>query len=509
MGRFSGVRGAARAGGGLKRILMSGLPGTPRERPQRFETRKAVVGGLALGGASLAGLGIRRIVRSGPRFAPWERPPFERFRRKVLILGGGFAGYNCAKHLCTLTWGRDDVGVMLISRDNYLTFRAMVPGIISSDVGIANIAQPLRRKLIRMGASVRRAEIETVDFERRVVIADGKEFPYDQLVLALGAEPAFFGIPGVEEHAVSMKGVVEALAIRDLVIDRFEEVTLHGGEVSESKLNFVVIGAGATGVETAAQLHVLINHVLAPEYPNIDTARSRIFLLDGRPNILPELDPGLRRVAHGQLAARKIEVMTNTLATEVGDGYVKLASGREIPSENVIWTAGARPNALVEKIGLPLVERTRGLKVDLNLRVAGFDNVWGVGDCATIPDGHGGFVPPNGQAASKEGAHVAKNVLAVIDGKEPTPFRYKSMGQLVELGSHFAVNDIFGVRFSGRLASLVWQAAHLMLLESPHGRARQAFDWLLGYFLEPSVSRIRQSQPRIPVTAQQRSGNGI
>ncbi|MDQ4105917.1 MAG: FAD-dependent oxidoreductase, partial [Actinomycetota bacterium] len=157
-------------------------------------------------------------MSSEPRYAPWEKPNFEDFEHRVLILGGGFAGYNAARHLCELTWDREDVGVMLIDRQNYLTFWPMVAGIVSSGVGTRNIAHPLRRTLIRVGASVRRAEVENVDLERQVVTADGKEFPYDQLVLALGAQPSYFGIPGVEEHALPMKGIPDAVNIRNRVI---------------------------------------------------------------------------------------------------------------------------------------------------------------------------------------------------------------------------------------------------------------------------------------------------
>ena len=455
---------------------------------------KLLKGGLTLGGAALAAGGLKWALSSEPRYAPWEKPRFRDFENRVLILGGGFAGYNVAKNICNMTRNREDVGVMVISRDNYLTFWPMVPGIVSSDVGVKNIAQPLRRTLIYDGASFRRATVEDVDFDRQIVTADGHEFPYDHLVFALGAQPSFFGIPGVEEHALPMKGITDAVKIRNRVIERFEEAVLAGGEVPESKLTFVVIGAGATGVETAAQLHVLIHEVLGPEYPNVNPHRFKIYLLDALPNILPELDPGLRRVAHGQLAAREIEVMTKALAQEVTENCVRLKDGREISSENVIWTAGARPNSLLEKLGLPLNEKTRGVKVDEYFRVEGFTNVWAIGDNATIPTGENGFVPPNAQAAVKEGAHLARNILAEIDGKSIKPFKYKSQGQLIDLGSHFAVNDAFGVKFSGRMASLFWRGAYLVRLQSPQGRARQAFDWALEYFARPTVAQIRDYQ---------------
>lgn len=452
---------------------------------------KLLKAGAILGGTALAVGGVRWAISSEPRYAAWEKPRFEEFEHRVLILGGGFAGFNAAKHLCELISDRDDVGVMVISKENYLTFWPMVPGVVASDVGSRNIAQPLRRPLIHDGASFRRAEVEDVDLENQVVTAGGKEFSYTHLVLAMGAQPSYFGIPGVQEYAINMKGIPDAINIRNRVIERFEEATLEGGNVPESKLTFAVIGAGATGVETAAQLHVLIHEVLGPEYPSINPNRFRIFLLDALPHILPELDPGLRRVARGQLAARNIEVMTNALAEEITEGCVKLKDGREIASENVIWTAGARPNEKVEEIGVPLIEKTKGAKVDRCFRVEGYDNVWAVGDNATIPDGEGGFVPPNAQAAVKAGQLLAENILAAIDGRSLKPFEFKSQGQLIDLGSQFAVNDVFGVKFSGRLAAFFWRGAYLVRLQSPQNRVRQALDWILELFSRPTVAQIR------------------
>jgi hypothetical protein len=150
--------------------------------------------GLAAGGVVAAAGALRRALEPRPRYAPWERPPYEDFPNRVLVLGGGFGGYTAAQTLCNLTRGRDDVGVMVISRENFFTFWPMVPGVIGSDVDIGNIAQALRRPLIQAGASFRRAELRDIDFVQRRVTADGQEFPYDHLVLALGGQPNFFGI---------------------------------------------------------------------------------------------------------------------------------------------------------------------------------------------------------------------------------------------------------------------------------------------------------------------------
>jgi NADH dehydrogenase len=448
-------------------------------------------GALALGGGAAAAGVVRRALRKRPRYEPGERVPYRDFPNRVLVVGGGFAGYKAAETLCKLTRNRDDVGVMVVSRENYFTFWPMLAGVISSDVQTHNVAQPLRRALIRLGASFRRAGLDTVDPERRTVTADGREFPYEHLVLALGAEPAYFGIPGVEEHCISIKGIDAGERICNRVIERYEETTLEGGDVPDSKLTFVVIGGGATGVEVASELHSLVHDLLVPDYPNIDPHRVEIILVDANREILKELDPALRRVARKKLADLHVEVLNNVRAQEVTAGKVVLNDGREIETENVIWTAGARASVMLDDLPFPHDER-KGLEVDRFMRVVGHENIWGIGDSAATVDERGEPVPPNAQAAVQEGEAVAKNVLAVIDGREPKPFRYRPLGQLVEMGSEFAVNEVMGIKFSGFAAALFWRATYLYKLESPNSRVRIAVDWLLDLFYDPPVTQIRR-----------------
>ena len=445
---------------------------------------------LAVGGVVTAEA-VRRALRSGPRYEPWERVPYRDFPNRVLVVGGGFAGYKAAETLCKLTRGRDDVGVMVVSRENYFTFWPMLAGVISSDVQTHNVAQPLRRALIRLGASFRRAALDDVDPERQIVVAEGREFPYEHLVLALGAEPAYFGIPGVEEHCISIKGIEAGEQICDRVFERYEETTLEGGDVPDSKLTFVVIGGGATGVEVVSELHSLVYDLLVPDYPNISPHRVKIILVDANEEILKELDPALRRVARKKLADLHVEVLNNVKAREVTAEKVILDDGREIAAENVIWTAGARASVKLDDLPFPHDER-KGLEVDRCMRVRGHENVWGIGDSAATVDERGEPVPPNAQAAVQEGEAVARNVLAVIDGNEPKPFSYKPLGQLVEMGSEFAVNEVMGVKFSGFIAALFWRATYLYKLESPNSRVRIAADWLLDLFYDPPVTQIRR-----------------
>lgn len=448
--------------------------------------------GLALGGGVIVAEYLRRRVAGSRehRYEARERRPYREFEKKVLIAGGGFGGYTAARTLCKSLGDRDDVGVMVISRDNFFTFWPMLAGVISSDVETRNVAQPLRRSLISHGASFRRAELESVDPERGVVRASGVEIPYDHLVLALGGEPSYFGIPGVRDNCISMNSIETAERIRNRVIERYEQVILARGEVPEGTLTFVVIGGGATGVETAAELHGLVHDVLPPDYPNIDPDSVRIVLVDRGEQVLKELDPSLRRAARKKLDDMNVEVLNNVKASEVTADRAILDEGWEIPSRNVIWTAGARASETVDRLDLP-ADELKGLTVDAYMRVEGHENIWGIGDCAANVDGEGEAIPPNAQAAQQGGEAVARNVLAAIDGGPLSEFEYRSMGQLVELGSRFAVNDVMGFRFSGFLASLFWRATYLFKLKSPQSRFRIATDWMLDLVHHPAVTQIR------------------
>jgi NADH dehydrogenase len=460
---------------------------------------KLAKGGLVLGGLGVGLVALKKVLNPAPRYAPWERPAYRDFEKRVLVVGGGFGGYTAAKKVCDLVKNREDVGILMVSKENFFTFWPMVAGIIASEMDTRNVAQPLRRSLIQAGASFRRAEITKVDPEKKVVASsEGIEFPYDQLIISVGAQPNYFGIPGVEEHAFSVKSIQDAERIRDRLIERFEEVSLIRGEVPEGKLTFVVIGAGATGVEVAAELNILVHEVLAPDYPNIDPHRVKIYVLEGSSDILGELDPSLRRAARNRLANERIEVRLNTLAEEVTADRVRLKGGGEILTENVIWTAGARPNPVIRELGLPYDDRT-GIKVDEYLRVEGHDDVWAIGDAASIRDlreENGNVVPPTAQAAIQEGYVVARNVLATLDGKEDRleRFVYKPIGQMVEMGSDFAANEVMGIKFSGLPAALFWRMGYLIRLRSPQSRARIAADWIFGYFMRPAVTQVRGSE---------------
>ena len=410
---------------------------------------------------------------------------------KVLVVGGGFGGLAAAEELVRelgKTPGSRDVGVAVLDRYNYTTFWPMVPSAISGDIEVRHAAHAIRRIVQPLGVEFFEAKVTGVDFEAREVHSEIGGFSYDYLVLAPGSRTTFFGTPGAEEHAMDLKGLRDALRVRNRVIDCFEEAQRLGGESGSGLLTFVFVGGGATGVEGIADTHDLIFDVLKDDYPKVDFDKVRLVLVNSGDHILKGIDRSLADAARRRLEAQKVEVINDTKAKEISADAVTLSDGQEIPTRTVVWTAGITPPPLVGELDLRKDKRGRIL-VDENLRAEGHPGVYAVGDCTSI-DYDGPTVPALAQAAEQEGKTAARNVAAEIRGDEPKPFRYEQLGQLVDLGAGSALIDIFGVKFSGSLGALVWKGVYLRELGHKLNRAQVILDWATDLFARPDTSKL-------------------
>jgi NADH dehydrogenase len=407
---------------------------------------------------------------------------------KVLVVGGGFGGLAAVRELAQALDGSRDVGVALLDRVNYTTFWPMVPAAISGNIEVRHAARSIRRILKPLGAEFFQAEIVGVDFDAREVRGDIGSFTYDYLVLAPGSRTAYYGVPGARENAIDLKGLQNALRIRNTIIDRFEEAERLRDTVTENLLTFVFVGGGPTGVEGVADSHDLIFDVLEADYPHVDFDRVRLVLVNPGDRILKGLDPSLVHAAERRLASQRVEIIDNVKAREVRPDAVVLSDGRTIPARTTIWAAGVEPPPLVKELDVPKDSRGH-VVVDEFLQVTDRPGVYAVGDCASVKaDGH--HVPALAQAAEQEGVAAARNLAAEIRGGEPTPFRYRHLGQLVDLGTTSALGDILGVRISGFLGALVWKGVYLYELGYNLNRARVLADWAVDLFARPDTSKI-------------------
>ena len=410
---------------------------------------------------------------------------------KVLVVGGGFGGITAVRKLVDALNGSRDVGVALLDRVNFTTFYPMVPKVVSSNVEIGHLAHSIRSIITPLGADFNQAEVEGVDFEARRVRSNKGDFPYDYLVLAPGSRTAFFNATGVRENAIDLKGLREALQVRNTIIDRLEEAQWSRGAHDDALLTFVFVGGGPTGVEGVAGTHDLIHNVLKPDYPDVDFDRVRLVLVNSGPRILKDIDPSLANAAIHRLAAQKIEVMNDAKVTEIRPDAVVLSDGRAIPARTTVWAAGVEPGPLVKDLDVPKDARGH-IVVDGYLRVKDRPGVYAVGDCVSI---EGGRLPSLAQSAEQEGEVAGRNLAAEIRGNALTRFRYRSLGQLVDLGSTSALTDVLGVKFSGILGEAIWRLVYLKELGYNLNRAQVLADWVVDRVARPSASKLYEDPP--------------
>ncbi len=385
--------------------------------------------------------------------------------------------------------GNSEVGVALIDRVNFTTFYPMVPSAISVNIEVRHVAHSIRRRIQPLGAEFFQAEATEVDFEAREVKTTHGTYSYDYLVLASGSRTAYFNIPGAWEHSVDLKGLRDALRVRNRIIDTFEEAERLGDEAPEGLLTFVFVGGGPTGVEAAADTNDLIFDVLEGDYPNVDFDRVRLVLVNSGERILGGMDPSLAHAAQRRLASQRVEIVNGVKVTEVRPDGVSLSDGRDIPARTVVWAAGINPGPLIAGLDVPKDDRGRIL-VDEYLRVKDRPGVYSLGDCARM-DYDGPPVPALAQAAEQQGVVTANNLAAEVQGEtELIPFRYRPLGQLVDLGTESALTDIMGVKVSGRLAAYIWKMVYLYEMGHNINRARVLVDWTIDFFTRPDTSKL-------------------
>ncbi len=423
----------------------------------------------------------------------------ESSRKRIVILGGGFAGVYTArrleKKLKRLGARAGEYEIVLVNRDNYFVFQPMLPEVISGSIGILDTVSPLRRLLPRTTIVVR--EIEEIDLTTRTIRTSPgvhphpSEIRFDHLVLALGTVTDFRGLRGLPEHAMPFKNLADALALRNHVIGALEEAAVEDEEeLRRQLLTFVIAGGGFSGVEVAAELNDFVREV-ARSYPSIDPAEIRVVLLHSQDRILPEVSPKLALFAQKILAARGVEIRLNTRLEAASAEAALLAGGERIATRTLVSSVPSSPHPLIQALTLAKAPNGRVL-VTPRLDVEGAENIWALGDCALVPNPDGAtFAPPTAQHAIRQATVVADNIAASIGGTKQRSFSFAGLGKMGSLGHRTAVADVFGFQVSGFLAWWLWRTIYLAKLPGWARRIKVATSWTLDLFLQPDLVQLR------------------
>ena len=431
-------------------------------------------------------------IRYGPESAP-ASPPSTNLTR-IVILGGGFGGMKAAEYL------EEELGssasISLVSDTNALLFTPMLAEVAGSSLEPSHISVPLRSSL-RQTRFVR-GRVTDVDFGRRVIVLDGAgaeggELKYDHVIFALGAVSNYLGLKNVERLAFDFKTLLDAIRIRNHVIEMFERADRETDpSVRRQLLTFVIAGGGFAGVELAGALNDFA-HGIFPDYRNLNIQELCVTLVHSRDRILPELSETLAAYALEKMKQRGVAFRLGARLVDAQPGLVTLSDG-QISAETLVWTAGTAPNPLIRTLDLPTNARG-AITVDSTLAVPEHRRVWALGDCAAVTDSETKKpCPPTAQFALREAATIAKNICAALKGEPAIDFHFRSLGALCVVGHQTACAELTvpfvptrSLRFSGLLAWFIWRGIYVSKLPGLERKIRVLMAWTLELFFPRDI----------------------
>jgi NADH dehydrogenase len=413
---------------------------------------------------------------------------------RVVIVGAGFGGLNVALSLASTP-----IAVTIVDRKNHHTFQPLLYQVATGGLSPGEIAAPVRG-VFRGDSNVVTLleEVESFDLARRVVKTSEQELLYDYLVVAAGATHAYFGHDAWEPYAPGLKTIEDALEIRRRVLLSFElaeRQALSGA--SDEPLNFVVVGAGPTGVELAGMLAEISRHVLAHEFHSIDPTRARIILLEGGPRVLPAYPEDLSRSAEEQLCQLGVDVRTNALVTRIEAG-VAYCGDTQIVAPVILWAAGVAASPLGRKLGATC-DRAGRVLVQPDLSIPGHPEVFVIGDLASLKDKDGQQLPGLAPVAIQEGKYVARMIRRDLAHEVRKPFHYWDKGSLATIGRNAAVGT-FGkkIHVSGFIAWLSWLFVHIYFLIGFRNRLLVLIQWFWSYVTYERSARLITGSTTLP-----------
>jgi NADH dehydrogenase len=404
---------------------------------------------------------------------------------QVIVVGAGFGGLEAAKKLAC-----ENVRLTVIDRTNYHLFQPLLYQVATAALSPADIAAPVRAILSKCkNVEVILAEVESVDVETRKVKTNDRVFDYDYLILATGARHSYFGHDEWEKLAPGLKSLEDAIELRRRILLAFEfaEKTTHEA-ARKAAMNFVVIGGGPTGVEMAGAIAEISRYTLSKDFHHIDPSKARVILIEGASRLLSAYPPDLSESARKQLVELGVDVRTDARATDITESGVQL-DGEFIPCRVKIWAAGNDASFVGKTLETP-VDRMGRIVVNDDLTIPGHPEVQVIGDLANFSHQTGEPLPGVSPVAMQQGRHAARNVLRIIRGEEPQPFRYFDKGSMATIGRNRAVADLKFFHLSGLPAWLAWLFVHIIFLVGFRNRLLVLIQWAWAYLTFDKGARL-------------------
>lgn len=407
---------------------------------------------------------------------------------RVVIIGAGFGGLWAARALRYAP-----VEVVLIDRRNHHIFSPLLYQVATAALSPGDIASPIRWVLRRQpNLKVFLAEADAVDTAKKCVrLGDGEELSYDYLIVAAGSRPAYFGHDEWQHHARGLKTMEDAVAIRTQVLVAFEKAERERDPAAQRRLlTFVVVGGGATGVELAGALAEISRHALAHDFRMIDPERARVILIEGGRDVLATYPPELSQFARRALQKRGVAVWTNTRVTNIEPGRVHLGS-ETVEASTIIWSAGVAAAPISQTLGAPL-DRAGRVLVTPELTIPGRDDVYVVGDMASLNGADGKPLPGVSQVAMQQARWAAENIKRTLRSEPRTAFVYRDLGNMATIGRNSAVADLpwLRLRLKGYLAWWAWLMLHIYWLIGFRNRLSVLTQWAYSYFTYQRSTRL-------------------
>jgi len=407
-------------------------------------------------------------------------------KQRIVIVGAGFAGLRIARQL-----NNSSYEVFLIDRHNYHQFQPLMYQVATARLEPSSISFPLRKIFQHTkNVTIRIAEVRSVDLDKKVLYTSVGDISYDRLIIALGCTTNYFGNTRIQAHSFPMKSVPNAMALRNRILQTFEDTIEAGPAELQSLLNFVIVGGGPTGVELAGAMAEMKKNILPKDYPRVDFSRFTIYLLEGSPNTLNSMSDPSKKKSREYLESLGVIVRTGTVVEDYDGQTVKLKGGETISARNLIWAAGVTANILE---GIPATSIVRGnrLKTNRYSEVEGLDGVYAIGDIAYMttpkyPNGH----PQLANVALSQASNLAHNFKKELHGKPRVEFEYHDKGSMATVGKRKAVVDLPRLHYQGVFAWLTWMFVHLMLILNVKNKLIIFLNWMMSYFANDSTLRL-------------------